>query len=102
MASRFLSAVTDPFISYFQATIGATCESFAPKAKAPLSKKQRKKAARYKRRERKQSFSLMRCVQKQREMTSPNSRRDVISVESVREHYLRESWNSHDSSPVVH
>ena len=102
MASKFLSAVTDPFVSYFQATIGATCESFAPKAKAPLSKKKQKKAARYKKRERKQSFSLMRCVQKQREMSSPNRRRGVISVHSVREHYLNDSWNSHDSSPFVH
>lgn len=106
MASKFLSAFTDPFISYFQATVGASCECLVQPKPAPKksSKKSKKRAsnARYNKRERKPSFSFVRCLQKQREMASPNYERGMISVDSVRDHYLHDSWNSDDSSPFIH
>ena len=81
MNLQFLSALTSPFISYFQATIGLSCSSWIPEedfsrnSSSNHSKKaleaKAEKVEKYSYRPRKSSFSLRLCIQKQREMSSP-------------------------------
>lgn len=83
MNRSLISIIASPFVSYFQATIGLSCSSCLPEEDfshhsldtSTMSKKaleaKKTRQEKYSYRPRKTSFSLIMCIQKQREMTSP-------------------------------
>lgn len=96
MTAKLLSYIASPLITYFDATIGLCCTSWSARDEfehqAVISEKARKAREsdeqRYSYRPRKNSFSLRLCIQKQREMTSPN-RNEVERSSWVEEELTR-------------
>ena len=111
MATRLFSIITKPVMLYFDATIAEPCRSIYGQNDpgiAPLKTEEHRnsrhhleRSAKVKR-ERKPTFSFFRCLLRQREMCSKEQQGGMVSVDSVREHYLREGNVFDDSSPFVH
>lgn len=81
MANRIFNLITSPILGYLEATVAIPCQSWSAKDEMPQEEHHSQKAEeargsqrqRYSYRPRKQSFSLLTCIQRQREMASPRS-----------------------------
>ena len=104
-------AVAGFFASYLDATLGECfrflrpSRSTAEDSDSESLKRSRRRSPRKRtatidgiplssRKRRNSSFWIMECLQKQREMSSPESRQGFSSVRSVRDRYVRDSFKS--------
>ena len=110
MGNRLLSIIPKPVVLYFEATIAEPCRSIYGQNDPGIApvKADEHRPGRHSgqpqrtKRERKPTFSFFRCLMRQREMCSKEQQGGMVSVDSVREHYLREGNVFDDSSPFVH
>ena len=112
MGVKLLSALSRPFITYFDATLGESLRALlsvpdedfgSHHVHGHLEAHSHVEFGKRNKRERKPTFSFFRCLKEQRKMVSRDTENQPsVTIESVREHYLREAYEHHDSSPFVH